>query len=100
MSIGKRGFRYVKKTTQRSTNDDHNLLRSRSDHFQHVLVEDVVHTGVQLVIKAGTCVTVESVVPCANGVWFKTIQAGTPVWFLGDGRDRSYKTIYREIEEE
>ncbi len=100
MSITGRGFRYAKKTAKGSSSDSHNLLRDRTDYFEHVLASDVIHTGLQLTLKAGTPVIVESVVPCANGVWFKTMHLSTPVWFLGSGHARSYETIYQQLEEQ
>lgn len=67
--------------------------------FQHTMVADVTHTGIQQTIKAGTVVTVTATVPCANGVWFRTRILNTPIWFLGSGTSRSYKPIYQQEEE-
>jgi len=66
----------------------------------HTVRFDVTHAGLQKTIHANESVRVTMLVPCANGVWFKTMLDGTPVWFLGDGVTRSYKTIYQEEDQE
>lgn len=87
-----RGFRYVKKENTKRFPD-------HVTSFNHVMQESVTHTGIQQTIVKGTTVSVDKVVACANGVWFKTNLNGTPIWFLGHG-SRSYKTIYEEQEQE
>lgn len=90
-----RGFRYVNK---RENAGKSGSFPEHITSFNHVMQEDVTHTGLQQTILAGTTVSVSKTVQCADGVWFKTSLSGTPIWFLGHGT-RSYRTIYQGQEE-